>query len=104
MPFETQQTPNLEQQCIHLLQAETKFTLCANSVKVFSVIFTQNSILHLLTVIATLSQTVWELWPAQNFGFRGDNYITKIVRVVSLTCDIPTGPPLHSYQILSKYV
>ena len=28
----------------------------------------------------------------------------KIVRVVSLACDMPTGPPLHSYQILSKYV
>ena len=27
----------------------------------------------------------WELWLAQDFGFRGDNYITKIVRVVSCT-------------------
>ena len=27
--------------------------------------------------IIKLSQTVWELWPAQDFGFRGDNYITK---------------------------
>ena len=26
------------------------------------------------------------------------------MRVVSLACDVPTGPPLHSYQILSKYV
>ena len=25
--------------------------------------------------IIKLSQTVWELWPAQNFGFRGDKYI-----------------------------
>ena len=29
---------------------------------------------------------------------------TKIVRVISLARDTPTGPPLHSYQILSKYV
>ena len=33
--------------------------------------------------IIKLSQTVWELWPAQDFGFRGDNYIMKTVRVVS---------------------
>ena len=50
------------------------------------------------------SQTVWELWPAEDFGFWGDNYITKTVRVVSLARDMPTGPPLHSYQIISKYV
>ena len=25
-----------------------------------------------------LSQTMWELWPAKDFGFRGDNYIMKI--------------------------
>ena len=51
-----------------------------------------------------LSQTIWELWPAEDFGFRGDNYITKTVRVVSLACATPTGPPQHSYQIISKYV
>ena len=51
-----------------------------------------------------LSQTAWELWPAEDFGFRGDNYIMKTERVVSLAWDAPTGPPLHSYQILSKYV
>ena len=28
----------------------------------------------------------------------------KTVRVISLVCDVSTGPPLHSYQILSKYV
>ena len=28
----------------------------------------------------------------------------KKVTVVSLVCDAPSGPPLHSYQILSKYV
>ena len=54
--------------------------------------------------IIILSQTVWELWPAQDFCFRGDNYIMKKVRVVSLECDMPTGPPLHPYQILSNYL
>ena len=34
-----------------------------------------------------------KLWSAQDFGFRGDNYITKKkVRVVSLAHDTPTGP------------
>ena len=28
----------------------------------------------------------------------------KKVRVVSLACDMPTGPPLHLYQILSYYL
>ena len=42
---------------------------------------------------------------AQDFGFRGDNYIMKKkMRVVSLACDAPTGPPLHLYQILSCYL
>ena len=53
--------------------------------------------------IIKLSQTVWELWLAQDFGFRGDNYIMKIVRVVTLACNIPTGLLLHFYQTLSKY-
>ena len=45
---------------------------------------------------------VSKLWKAQDFGFRGDNYIMKKkVRVVSLACDTPTGPPLHLYEILS---
>ena len=43
------------------------------------------------------SQTVWELWPAQVFSFRG----RKKVRVVSLARDMPTG--LCLYWILSKY-
>ena len=30
---------------------------------------------------------------------RGDKYITNKVRVVSLACDTPTGPPLYPYQI-----
>ena len=38
-----------------------------------------------------------------NFCFRGDNHITNKVRVVSLACNMPTGPPLHPYQILSNY-
>ena len=53
------------------------------------------------------SQTVRELWPAQDFGFRGDNYIRKIVRVVSLARDIPTGPPIyssHHYQNMSNRI
>ena len=56
-----------------------------------------------LTNMIILSQTVWELWPAEDFGFREDNYIMKTVRVVSHACNMPTGPLLHSYQILSKY-
>ena len=51
-----------------------------------------------------LSQTVWELWPAQDFCFRRDNYITKKVRVASLAGNMPTCPPLHYHQILPKYV
>ena len=30
-----------------------------------------------LPYIINLPQTVWELWPSQDFCFRGDNYITK---------------------------
>ena len=41
---------------------------------------------------------------AQDFGFRGDNYITKKLRVISPAHDMPTGPPLHIYQILSNYL
>ena len=54
--------------------------------------------------IIKLSQTVWELLPAQNFGIRGNNYILKTVRVVNLARNIPTGPLLHFYITLSKYV
>ena len=39
-----------------------------------------------------------------DFFFRGGNYIMKKVRVVSLAWDTPTGPPLHSYQILWNYL
>ena len=34
-----------------------------------------------------------------NLGVRVDKYIMKKVRVVSLACDITTGPPLYPYQI-----
>ena len=51
-----------------------------------------------------LSHTIWELCPRWDFGFRGDNYITKTVRVITLARNIPTGPLLHFYQTLSKYV
>ena len=34
-------------------------------------------------IIIKLSQTVWELWPAQDLNFWRDDYITKKVRVVS---------------------
>ena len=40
----------------------------------------------------------------QYFCFRGDNYITNKVRVVSFARDMPTGPFLHPYQILSNYL
>ena len=40
----------------------------------------------------------------QYFCFRGDNYVTNKVIVVSLAWDMPAGPPLHAYQILSNYL
>ena len=43
-----------------------------------------------LPKIIKLSQTVWELWPAQDFGIIGDKYIMEKVRVH----DMPTGPYL----------
>ena len=45
--------------------------------------------------IIKLSKTVWELWPAQDFGFRGDKYITKKVHVCFLSYT------LHAYCALS---
>ena len=48
---------------------------------------------------------VSKLWSAQDICFRGDNYITKKkVSDVSLACDMPTGPSLNLYQILSYYL
>ena len=55
--------------------------------------------------IIKLYLKVLKLWSAQDSGFREDNYITKKkVRVVSLACDTPTGPPLRLYQILLYYL
>ena len=52
-----------------------------------------------LPKIIKLSQTVWELWPAQDFGIRGDNNGES---ESTLQHDMPTGPYLCVYQI-SKY-
>ena len=42
---------------------------------------------------------------SMDFFFRQDNYIKKKVRVVFLLArDMPTDPPFHPYQILSKYL
>ena len=54
-----------------------------------------------LPKIIKLSQTVWELRPAQDFGIRGDKYIMEKVRVQEH--DMPTGPYLYLYQTLTKY-
>ena len=36
-----------------------------------------------------------QFWAAQVFGFRGDKYLTKKVRVVSLIQGMLTGPYLY---------
>ena len=53
-----------------------------------------------LPKIIKLSQTVWELWPAQDFGIRGDNNGES---ESTLEHNMPTGPYLCLYHILSKY-
>ena len=53
-----------------------------------------------LSIIIKLSQTVWELWPAQDFGFCRYKYQMK---KLSHAGNTPTGPYLFLYQILSKY-
>ena len=60
--------------------------------------------IYVPTIYYQITQTVWELWPAQDFCFRGDKYITMKKRVVSFAGDIPTGPRFHPYQILSSYL
>ena len=50
-----------------------------------------------LAKIIKLSQTVWELWPAQDFGIRGN---INGESESTLEHDMLTGPYL--YQILSK--
>ena len=47
---------------------------------------------------------VSKLWSTQDFGIRIGNYIIKNVRVVALSWDMPTGPPVHFYKTLSKYI
>ena len=54
--------------------------------------------------IIKVSQAILEKQPAQDFGFRGDKYIKKKVRVISLARNMTTDSPLHPYQILSKYL
>ena len=53
-----------------------------------------------------LPRTVWELWPAQDFDFRGDNNIMKIVRVISFLCKtcllVRLLIPTKYYQNMSK--
>ena len=53
-----------------------------------------------LPKIIKSSQTVWEIWPAQDFGIRRDNNGES---ESTLEHDMPTGPYLCLYQILSKY-
>ena len=58
-----------------------------------------------LPKIIKLSQTVYELWPAQDFSIRGDKYIMEKdgESESTLEHDMPTSPYLCLYQILSKY-
>ena len=50
--------------------------------------------------IIKLSQTVWELWPAQDFGIRGDNYGES---ESTLEHNMPTGP-YTKYQNISNHI
>ena len=52
-----------------------------------------------LPKIIKLSQTVWELWPAQDFGITGDSNGES---ESTLEHDMPTGTYLCLYQILSN--
>ena len=47
-----------------------------------------------LPKIIKLSQTVWKLWPAQDFGIRGDNNGES---ESTLEHNMPTGPYLYLY-------
>ena len=53
--------------------------------------------------IIKLFQIVSKLWPAQDFSFRGDKYITKKVKIVSLAHGTSSCPYPYLYPILSKY-
>ena len=54
-----------------------------------------------LPKIINLSQIVWELWPAQDFGIWGVKNIMKTVR--ALEHNMPVGPYCYLYPLLSKY-
>ena len=58
--------------------------------------------LDLIYVPTKLSQTVWELRPAQDIGFRGDKYVKKKVIVVSLAHGTSSGPYKY-YQNISNH-
>ena len=60
--------------------------------------------LFISTYIIKICLRVSKFRNAQDFRFRGDNYTTNKVRVVSLTHNTPISPPLHPYQILSNYL
>ena len=51
-----------------------------------------------------MSKSIKVMERTRFLAFRGRNYIMKKVRVVSLAYDTPTGPPLHFYKTLPKYV
>ena len=75
------------------------------NVRVFSLPYDTPTGPPFLQKIIKIWLRVSKLWSAQDFGFRGDYYITKKkVRVVSLARIMPTGPPLNFYQNLSHYL
>ena len=54
--------------------------------------------------IIKLPQTLWELFPTQDFGFRGDNYKTKKVWFVHVTRQLVfIYKSTKYYQNISKY-
>ena len=52
-----------------------------------------------------LSQTVWELWPAQDFGFRGGKYMKQELSFLhaTLLLDLKYVPTKY-YQIISNSI
>ena len=59
-----------------------------------------------LSKIIKLSQTIWELWPAQDFGIRGDKYIMEKVRVsLKMMCLLVlTYASTKYYQNVSNHI
>ena len=49
------------------------------------------------------SLTIWELWPEQDFGFRGDKYIKQKLSILhaTLVLDLIYVPTKY-YQIISN--